>query len=149
MAHLLAIAEAIKGANVTFKKEVVLAFFAGEEQGLLGSAAYASESHRLPFEGPGADRTLVESLHEANATVLLQTQADMLGYHDVSFHAFYSSNALLHNVILPQPLEPMQLAFPASIGTPEAAYLLGNLSKIVSLASCFRGGNLTIPFDRT
>ncbi|KAI5449256.1 hypothetical protein NCC49_005172 [Naganishia albida] len=91
-AHLLAIAEAIKDAKVTFKKEVVLAFFAGEEQGLLGSAAYA------------------KSLHEANATVLLQTQADMLGYHD--------------------PLEPMQLAFPASIGTPEAAYFLGNLSKI-------------------
>lgn len=42
-AHLLAIAEAIKDANVTFKKEVILAFFAGEEQGLLGSAAYASE----------------------------------------------------------------------------------------------------------
>lgn len=30
-----------------------------------------------------------------------------------------------------QPLEPLQLAFPATIGTPEAAYLLGNLSQIV------------------
>ncbi|KAJ9118466.1 hypothetical protein QFC24_006114 [Naganishia onofrii] len=91
--HLLAIAEAIKSTGVKFKKGVVLAFFAGEEQGLLGSAAYA------------------KSLHEANATVLLQTQADMLAYHD--------------------PLEPLQLAFPATIGTPEAAYLLGNLSQIV------------------
>ncbi|KAJ9105030.1 hypothetical protein QFC19_003661 [Naganishia cerealis] len=90
--HLLAIAEAIKSTGVRFKKGVVLAFFAGEEQGLLGSAAYA------------------RSLHNANTTVLLQTQADMLGYHD--------------------PLEPLQLAFPASIGTPEAAYLLGNLSRI-------------------
>lgn len=42
-AHLLAIAHAIKEAKVVFKREVVLAFFAGEEQGLLGSAAYASE----------------------------------------------------------------------------------------------------------
>jgi hypothetical protein len=42
-AHLLAIAQAIQHAKVTFKHEVVLAFFAGEEQGLLGSAAYASE----------------------------------------------------------------------------------------------------------
>ncbi|GHJ89025.1 hypothetical protein NliqN6_5427 [Naganishia liquefaciens] len=93
-AHLLAIAHAIKEAKVTFKREVVLAFFAGEEQGLLGSAAYA------------------KSLYEANATVLLQTQADMLGYHE--------------------PSEPLQLAFPATIGTPEAAYLLGNLSRIYS-----------------
>ncbi|KAJ9093057.1 hypothetical protein QFC21_006550 [Naganishia friedmannii] len=90
--HLLAIAEAIKSTGVRFKKGVVLAFFAGEEQGLLGSAAYA------------------KSLHQANAMVLLQTQADMLGYRD--------------------PLEPLQLAFPATIGTPEAAYLLGNLSRI-------------------
>jgi hypothetical protein len=30
-----------------------------------------------------ADSAITESLHEANATVLLQTQADMLGYHDV------------------------------------------------------------------
>jgi hypothetical protein len=80
----LAIAEAMKEANVTFKKEVVLAFFAGEEQGLLGSAAYASEWHLLPFCTLTLILRRIESLHEANATVLLQTQADMLGYHDVS-----------------------------------------------------------------
>lgn len=43
---------------------MTLAFFAGEEQGLLGSNAYA------------------KSLFEANETVLIQVQGDMLGYHD-------------------------------------------------------------------
>jgi len=48
--HLLAIAQTIGRANVRFEKKVVLAFFAGEEQGLLGSHAFAGES-LVPFEG--------------------------------------------------------------------------------------------------
>jgi hypothetical protein len=44
--HLLGIAQAIAKQNVRFQKPVVLAFFAGEEQGLLGSHAYASEFNR-------------------------------------------------------------------------------------------------------
>ena len=44
--HLLGLAQAIDKMNVKFEKPVVLAFFAGEEQGLLGSHAYASESER-------------------------------------------------------------------------------------------------------
>ena len=39
--HLLAIARAIKSNGVTFKSNVELVAFAGEEQGLLGSKAYA------------------------------------------------------------------------------------------------------------
>lgn len=54
-AHLLAIAQAIKEAKVSFKHEVVLAFFAGEEQGLLGSAAYASESSGTESLAASAD----------------------------------------------------------------------------------------------
>ncbi|WVW83924.1 hypothetical protein I302_105946 [Kwoniella bestiolae CBS 10118] len=61
--HLLGVAHAIGTQGVKFKKQVVLAFFAGEEQGLLGSHAYA------------------EHLHEKNTTILLQVQADMLAYH--------------------------------------------------------------------
>ncbi|KAK6910093.1 aminopeptidase [Kwoniella mangroviensis CBS 8886] len=61
--HLLGVAHAIGAQGVKFKKQVVLAFFAGEEQGLLGSHAYA------------------EHLHEKNTTILLQVQADMLAYH--------------------------------------------------------------------
>ncbi|OCF38330.1 aminopeptidase [Kwoniella heveanensis CBS 569] len=61
--HLLAVAHAIGTQGVKFDKSVTLAFFAGEEQGLLGSHAYA------------------EYLHGTNATVLLQIQADMLAYH--------------------------------------------------------------------
>lgn len=62
--HLLGVAEAIKSQQVEFERSVTLAFFAGEEQGLFGSHAYA------------------EYLHGINATVLLHIQADMLAYHD-------------------------------------------------------------------
>ncbi|KAK1924197.1 putative aminopeptidase [Papiliotrema laurentii] len=61
--HLLAVAQAIGKAGVQFEKKVVLAFFAGEEQGLLGSHAHA------------------EKLYNANETVLYHVQADMLAYH--------------------------------------------------------------------
>ncbi|WWC70186.1 uncharacterized protein I206_104135 [Kwoniella pini CBS 10737] len=61
--HLLGVAHAIGSQGVRFEKQVVLAFFAGEEQGLLGSHAYA------------------EHLHKKNTTILLQVQADMLAYH--------------------------------------------------------------------
>ncbi|WRT66385.1 uncharacterized protein IL334_003340 [Kwoniella shivajii] len=61
--HLLSVAHAVGTQGVKFKKQVVLAFFAGEEQGLLGSHAYA------------------EHLHAKNTTILLQVQADMLAYH--------------------------------------------------------------------
>ncbi|ORY34027.1 putative aminopeptidase [Naematelia encephala] len=92
--HLLAIASAIKSQGVKFDKSVFLAFFAGEEQGLLGSHAYA------------------EWCHANNITVLLQVQADMLGYHDAN--------------------EPMQLGLPESIHLPEATQLIANLSAIYS-----------------
>lgn len=82
--HLLSLARAISNQGIVFEKAVTLAFFAGEEQGLLGSHAYAgaSEWHcravhrwlRLPSTG---------YLNSQNATVLLQVQADMLGYHAV------------------------------------------------------------------
>ena len=41
--HLLAIAKAIKAHRIKFKSPVELVAFAGEEQGLFGSQAYASE----------------------------------------------------------------------------------------------------------
>ncbi|KAG7580158.1 hypothetical protein FFLO_00129 [Filobasidium floriforme] len=92
--HLLGIARAIGKQGVRFEKPVVLAFFAGEEQGLLGSHAYARQ------------------LSSENATVLLQVQADMLGYRVAN--------------------EPRQLGLPATIETPEASWLIGNLSQIYS-----------------
>ncbi len=44
---ILAIARAIAENGITFKKNVQLAAFAGEEQGLLGSRAYAGKFVRL------------------------------------------------------------------------------------------------------
>ncbi|EAL23617.1 hypothetical protein CNBA2640 [Cryptococcus deneoformans B-3501A] len=92
--HLLSLARAISNQGIMFEKAVTLAFFAGEEQGLLGSHAYA------------------EYLNSQNATVLLQVQADMLGYH--------------------APGEPLQLGLPETIHLPEASYLIGNLSQLYS-----------------
>ncbi|KAJ8086996.1 hypothetical protein PM082_005821 [Marasmius tenuissimus] len=60
---LLGIARAIANNGVKFHANVELVAFAGEEQGLLGSRAYAKE------------------LREANANLTLMIQADMLGYH--------------------------------------------------------------------
>ncbi|KAL0580744.1 hypothetical protein V5O48_001302 [Marasmius crinis-equi] len=60
---LLGIARAIANSGVKFRTNVELVAFAGEEQGLLGSRAYARE------------------LREANANLTLMIQADMLGYH--------------------------------------------------------------------
>ncbi|KZP30099.1 Zn-dependent exopeptidase [Athelia psychrophila] len=59
---LLGIARAIYRKGVTFRSNVELVAFAGEEQGLLGSKAYARE------------------LREANANITLMMQADMIAY---------------------------------------------------------------------
>ncbi|KDQ54540.1 hypothetical protein JAAARDRAFT_38214 [Jaapia argillacea MUCL 33604] len=60
---LLAIARTIKRKGLTFRSNVELAAFAGEEQGLLGSRAYARE------------------MKEAKTNLTLMIQADMLAYH--------------------------------------------------------------------
>ena len=78
--HLLGVAEAIFDQRVEFHKTVVLAFFAGEEQGLFGSQAYAGETGRTPSVPCS---WWVAYLHGQNATVLLEIQADMLAYHNV------------------------------------------------------------------
>ncbi|CAE6505379.1 unnamed protein product [Rhizoctonia solani] len=62
--HVLAIAQAISDNKVSFKTNVELVAFAGEEQGLLGSRAYADE------------------LRRADANITLMIQADMLAYRD-------------------------------------------------------------------
>ena len=61
---LLAIARAIGRKNIRFLTNVELVFFAGEEQGLLGSRAYAKELRGL----------------DANFTMVIQ--ADMIAYHE-------------------------------------------------------------------
>lgn len=75
-AHVLAVAQAIAEHNITFDKSVTLALFSGEEQGLWGSHYYAKH------------------LSEQEATVILQIQADMIGYRVDG--------------------EPLQLALPAT-----------------------------------
>ncbi|KAI6041696.1 hypothetical protein EDC04DRAFT_2601485 [Pisolithus marmoratus] len=60
---ILNIARRIKQTGITFRTNIKLVVFAGEEQGLLGSKAYAKE------------------LRESDANVVLMIQADMLAYH--------------------------------------------------------------------
>ncbi|KAI5984794.1 Zn-dependent exopeptidase [Pisolithus marmoratus] len=60
---ILNIARRIKQTSITFRTNVELVVFAGEEQGLLGSKAYAKE------------------LRERGTNIILMIQADMLAYH--------------------------------------------------------------------
>ncbi|KAJ7068617.1 Zn-dependent exopeptidase [Mycena amicta] len=91
---ILALARTIARRGIKFHSNVQLVAFGGEEQGLLGSRAYA------------------RILREANTNVTLMIQADMLGYR--------------------APGEPAQLGLPVSIGTPEVAQLVANISAIYS-----------------
>ncbi|KZS88805.1 Zn-dependent exopeptidase [Sistotremastrum niveocremeum HHB9708] len=63
---LLGIARTILRKKIEFKSNVELVAFAGEEQGLVGSRAYAKE------------------LREADADITLMVQADMIAYHSPS-----------------------------------------------------------------
>ncbi|KAJ3782666.1 hypothetical protein GGU10DRAFT_335358 [Lentinula aff. detonsa] len=91
---VLSIARAIARNGVKFHQNVELVAFAGEEQGLYGSRAYANQ------------------LRSLDANVTLMVQADMLAYR--------------------KPGEPMQLGLPKSIGTPEVAQLVANISSLYS-----------------
>ncbi|KAF8806339.1 Zn-dependent exopeptidase [Phlegmacium glaucopus] len=91
---ILSIARTIARKKVLFQRNVELALFAGEEQGLFGSKAYARE------------------LREANASLILMVQADMIAYR--------------------APGEPSQLGLPDRIGSTEVTQLVANISAIYS-----------------
>ncbi|KAJ6538480.1 hypothetical protein DFH09DRAFT_1263378 [Mycena vulgaris] len=95
---ILAVARTIARKGIKFHSNVQLVLFAGEEQGLLGSKAYAS---KLPVK-----------MRDINANITLMIQADMLAYH--------------------VPGEPPQLGQPKTIGTPEVAQLVANVSGLYS-----------------
>ncbi|KAG8770594.1 hypothetical protein FRC15_004003 [Serendipita sp. 397] len=80
--HLLAIARAIYRRKVTFPIDVELVAFAGEEQGLLGSYAYASMSISTSRGSEIESVYLLEQLYDDGVDIMLQIQADMLAYHD-------------------------------------------------------------------
>jgi Zn-dependent M28 family amino/carboxypeptidase len=70
---ILALARAIGSTGVRFHDNVELVLFGGEEQGLLGSKAYARE------------------LKEQGANVTLMVQADMLAYHGTDPPSLFTS----------------------------------------------------------
>ena len=88
---VLSIARAIGRKGVKFLNNVELAFFAGEEQGLLGSYAYARASFVIPV--PLLLIRLLGELRAHDADIILMIQADMTAYR--------------------VPGEPLQLGLPA------------------------------------
>ncbi|KIR40601.1 aminopeptidase [Cryptococcus deuterogattii 99/473] len=64
--HLLSLARAINSQGIVFEKAVTLAFFAGEEQGLLGSHAYADDKPGEPLQ-----LGLPEIIHLPEASYLI------------------------------------------------------------------------------
>ena len=113
---LLAIARTIARKGVTFRKNVQLVAFSGEEQGLLGSKAYAREfSGSEQSKGPCLRVSgSIGELHELGANLTLMIQADMLGYH--------------------APGEPAQLGLPARCVLATDVTLASLISGIVSEA---------------
>ncbi|EJD50667.1 Zn-dependent exopeptidase [Auricularia subglabra TFB-10046 SS5] len=82
--QLLAIARTIKERGIRFRAPVRLVAFAGEEQGLLGSRAYARK------------------LREQGAEVALMIQADMLAYHDPAEPPQLGLPAFIHTPVASQ-----------------------------------------------
>ncbi|KIY49479.1 Zn-dependent exopeptidase [Fistulina hepatica ATCC 64428] len=99
---LLAIARTIGRKGIKFHANVELVAFAGEEQGLLGSRAYARE-----MRAAGNNITLM--IQERGR---FHCHADMLAYRS--------------------PDEPAQLGLPHSIGTPEVADFVTKVASIYS-----------------
>jgi putative aminopeptidase FrvX len=74
--HLLAIARGIHTQNIRFHKSVVLAWFAGEEQGLLGSAYYASEQTRGYFLALGVASNHADPSRSTAGRVSVRPECD-------------------------------------------------------------------------
>lgn len=110
---LLAIARTIGRKGVKFHSNVELAFFAGEEQGLLGSRAYALE---LDHEG---------------ANITLMVQADMIAHH-VPDEPLQLGLPQLYLLLLVLVYAFKVLIWSPSIGTPEVTQLVSNISSIYS-----------------
>jgi len=108
---ILSIARTIARKGVQFYSNVELCTFAGEEQGLLGSRAYARKPSPAIFLSPSTKNGLGQ-LRAQNASVVLMIQADMTAYR--------------------APEEPMQLGLPATIGTPEVTDLVAKISALYS-----------------
>lgn len=89
---LLSLARVLGAFGVRFEKEDRLVAFSGEEQGLVGSQAYARELR-------GASQSGTRSARKSTK-VHLALQADMLAFH--------------------LPSEPMQIAFPDKLATKSA-----------------------------
>lgn len=78
---VIAIARTIARKGISFKKNVQLCLFAGEEQGLLGSRAYARELALHQCNLLLTTYLEIGELRAQNANLTLMIQADMLAYH--------------------------------------------------------------------
>jgi Zn-dependent M28 family amino/carboxypeptidase len=76
---LLGIARAVASTGLKFRSNVELVAFAGEEQGLYGSKAYARELK--PVHAHRISDHITGEMREKDANITVMIQADMLGYH--------------------------------------------------------------------
>ncbi len=80
---LLGIARTIKRLGITFRSNVELVAFSGEEQGLFGSRYYAGACARpcACFMTVNSEPS-TEELREQDKNLTLMVQADMIAYHE-------------------------------------------------------------------
>jgi Zn-dependent M28 family amino/carboxypeptidase len=76
---ILAIARTIARKGIKFQSNVQLVAFAGEEQGLLGSKAYARKAPAMHFPSSTSNCHLGK-LRDIDANITVMIQADMLAY---------------------------------------------------------------------
>ena len=88
----MSIARTIKRLGITFRSNVELVAFAGEEQGLYGSRYYAGAYARA-FRLLRDSHPATGDLRKEEKNLTLMVQADMIAYHE--------------------PGEPAQLGLPA------------------------------------
>jgi Zn-dependent M28 family amino/carboxypeptidase len=88
---ILAIARTIARKGIKFQSNVQLVAFAGEEQGLLGSKAYARKAPAMHF--PSSSSNCLGKLRDINANITVMIQADMLAYRAEGM------SIVLHNAV--------------------------------------------------
>lgn len=123
---LLAIARAISRQRVKFHGNLEIIAFSGEEQGEVGSKAYARQYLSYFLMLQSMINFYLGEQRDANANITMMIQADMLGYHVAGepFQiGFPDWSALTMFSIFFSHLHP-------SIHTPEVTHLVGNISNL-------------------
>lgn len=111
-ALILSVAKQIHRHRLRFERNVIIAAFAGEEQGLVGSDWFA------------------KYLRDQGTDVVMMLQIDMIGYRKAQEPVLPFSPLSLLQTLTQILRSQMQMAFPDLIGLAEARYFVSNISTI-------------------